>query len=153
MKPQRCALALILLVCVAAARIEPGWSTARPLPEPIQELNAAVLDGKIYIAGGLGKNNAPTTHAYRYDPNTDTWERIADLPDVRHRMPLVVVRDTLYAVGGMGAANPFMGQSTLWAYLRDQNVWSIWLPVITAVLNLTASTRLSWRNTDIGGSE
>jgi len=39
-------------------------------------------------------------------------------------MPLAVVRDTLYAVGGMGAANPFMGQSTLWAYLRDQNVWS-----------------------------
>jgi len=107
---------------VAAARVEPAWSTAHPLPEPLQEFSAAVLDGKVYIAGGLDERSKATAHAYRYDPTTDTWEAIADLPAARHHMPLVVVHDTLYAVGGL-AGSPFQGQSTLWAYSRDLNRW------------------------------
>ena len=122
MKTARRALALILLCCMAAAPIEPAWSTAHPLPEPLQEFSAAVLDGKIYIAGGLDQGSKATTHAYRYDPATDSWERIADLPAARHHMPLAVVHDTLYAVGGL-AGSPFQGQATLWAYSRDLNRW------------------------------
>jgi len=122
MKTARGPLALILLTCLAAARAEPGWSTAHPLPEPLQELSAAVLDGKIYIAGGLDQSAKATTHAYRYDPTADTWERIADLPAARHHMPLAVAHDTLYAVGGL-AGSPFQGQSTLWAYNRELNRW------------------------------
>jgi len=115
-------LALALVACAIAARAEPHWSTAHPLPEPLQEFSAAVLDGKIYIAGGIDQGNKPTTHAYRYDPTTDTWERIGDLPAARHHMPLAVAHDTLYAVGGL-AGNPFQGQSTLWAYRPDLNIW------------------------------
>src|SRR5262245_5785435 len=37
-------LVLTLLIGVAAARVAPGWSTARSLPEPLQEVGAAVLD-------------------------------------------------------------------------------------------------------------
>jgi N-acetylneuraminic acid mutarotase len=39
-------------------------------------LMAAALSNYIYAGGG----NASPTNAYRYDPNTNTWAAIADLP-------------------------------------------------------------------------
>jgi len=41
------------------------WSAGVPLPEPIQELSAAVLHGKIYVAGGIDGSGRPTSAAYR----------------------------------------------------------------------------------------
>ena len=80
------------------------WSTAAPLPEPIQELSAAVLHGKIYIAGGFDRSGKPIAKAFRFDPAANRWERIGDLPAPRHHMPLAVAGDTLYAVGGLAEA-------------------------------------------------
>src|SRR5438876_11807817 len=89
------------------------WSAGVPLPEPIQELSAAVLHGKIYVAGGIDRAGQATAAAFRYDPAANHWERIADLPVPRHHMPLAVVGDTLYAVGGL-AEPSFVPESTLW---------------------------------------
>jgi len=50
------------------------WSAAAPLPEPIQELSAAVLHGKIYVAGGIDRTGRPTAAAFRYDPAANRWE-------------------------------------------------------------------------------
>ena len=72
------------------------WSSAAPLPEPIQELSAAVLRGKIYVAGGIDRTGRPTAATFRYDPAANRWEHIAVLPAPRHHMPLAVVGDTLY---------------------------------------------------------
>src|SRR3989454_768190 len=93
-------LLLVLAVCALAASGSP-WSTAAPIPEPIQETHAAVLHGKIYIAGGIDRADRATAVGYRYDPAANRWERIADLPAPRHHMPLAVAGDTLYAVGGL----------------------------------------------------
>ncbi len=98
------------------------WSTAASLPEPIQELSAAVLHGKIYVAGGIDRRGRPTAAAFRYDPAANRWERIADLPAPRHHMPLAVVGDTLYAVGGL-AEQSFVPEATLWLYREDHNRW------------------------------
>jgi len=86
MKP----LAVVLLACATAVPGDGRWSPAAPLPEPIQELSAAALHGKIYVAGGIDRSNHPTAAAFRYDPGTNGWERIADLPAPRHHMPLAV---------------------------------------------------------------
>src|SRR6266705_3297696 len=56
-----------LTACGLAAS-GPHWSTGAPLPEPIQETHAAVLHGKIYIAGGIDRGDRATAAAYRYDP-------------------------------------------------------------------------------------
>ena len=98
------------------------WSSAAPLPEPIQELSAAVLRGKIYVAGGIDRTGRPTAAAFRYDPAANRWEHIADLPAPRHHMPLAVVGDTLYAVGGL-AEQSFVPESNLWLYREDRNRW------------------------------
>src|SRR2546427_1091371 len=98
------------------------WSPPAPPPEPIQELSAAVLHGKIYIAGGFDRSGKPIAKAFRFDPAADRWERIGDLPAPRHHMPLAVAGDTLYAVGGLAEAT-FVPENTLWIYREDLNRW------------------------------
>jgi N-acetylneuraminic acid mutarotase len=52
------------------------WSMAANYPVANHTLMAATLGGYVYAGGG----NAFPTNAYRYDPNTNTWTAIADLP-------------------------------------------------------------------------
>jgi N-acetylneuraminic acid mutarotase len=52
------------------------WSMAANYPFANHTLMAAALDNYIYAGGG----NASPSNAWRYDPNTDTWTAIADLP-------------------------------------------------------------------------
>src|SRR3989454_2182961 len=75
---------LPLLLGLSVLESDGGWSAAAPLPEPIQELSAAVLHGKIYVAGGLDRTGQATAAAFRYDPAANHWERVADLPAPRH---------------------------------------------------------------------
>src|SRR5688572_15681826 len=97
---------LALVACAGVTVSSAGsWSTAARLPQPLQEMSAAVLRGKIYLAGGINSSNEAAKVAFRYDPGTDRWERIADLPVERHHMPLVVVNDSLYAIGGYEPPN------------------------------------------------
>src|SRR2546428_5341531 len=124
MKP----LAVVLLACATAVPGDGRWSPAAPLPEPIQELSAAALHGKIYVAGGIERSNHPTAAAFRYDAATNRWERIADLPAPRHHMPLAVAGDTLYAVGGLSGQS-FIPERTLWAYREDVNRWETRAPL------------------------
>jgi len=111
-------------LALLAARPAPQsrWSTAARLPEPLLDAHAATLDGKIYVAGGLDSAGRPTRHAYRYDPSTDRWERISDLPAPRHGMPLVVWGDTLYALGGF-SGRELRAERTMWTYRADRDLW------------------------------
>jgi N-acetylneuraminic acid mutarotase len=102
--------------------LDGNWSTAPPLPARVQEMHAAVLGGRIYVAGGFDSTNAATAAAFRFDPLLNSWERIADLPAPRHHMPLAVLGDTLYAVGGL-LSGTFNGAATLWLYREDLNEW------------------------------
>src|ERR1700712_1392260 len=93
-----------LLSLVGLLLIQSGaagsWAPSAPIPERLQEEHGTLLAGKIYIAGGIDSTNQTTKVAYRYDPRRNAWERIADLPEPRHHMPLVVLNDTMYAIGG-----------------------------------------------------
>ena len=106
------ALALTVLTQAGAAAPASHWTTARPLPEPLVDADAAALGGKVYVAGGLDARGLPSARVYRYDPATNSWDRAADLPAARHNMPLVALGDTLYAVGGFSGTS-FHAERTL----------------------------------------
>ncbi|MGV3641493.1 MAG: Kelch repeat-containing protein, partial [Adhaeribacter sp.] len=60
-----------------------GWEMAAPLPEARNHLASAVVAGKIYVLGGQQGHDGPTlevAYAHVYDPATDTWSRLRDLP-------------------------------------------------------------------------
>jgi N-acetylneuraminic acid mutarotase len=99
------------------------WDQVARLPERVQELHGAVLGGRIYVAGGIASGDVTSARAYRYDPVANQWERIADLPSPRHHMPVVVARDSLYAIGGFGPQG-FDAQNNFWLYLEDSNEWT-----------------------------
>ncbi len=82
-----------------------GWQAAAPLPEPRNHLGGAATGGKIYAIGGQtghdgGRSNTPFLHAY--DPATNSWTRLADLPGNRsHFEPGTIVLDgKIIIVGG-----------------------------------------------------
>src|SRR2546421_318844 len=116
------ALALLLAAGTAFVPADGRWTPAAPLPQPMQELSAAALHGRIYVAGGIDRSDHASAAAFRYDPTAHRWARIADLPAPRHHMPLAVVGDTLYAVGGL-TGETFVPENTLWLYREDANRW------------------------------
>src|SRR3954470_16876021 len=99
-----------------------AWSTSAPIPERIQEHHCVLYRGKIYIAGGIDSTGVTTKVAYPFDPKAHVWEKIAALPEPRHHMPLVVLNDTLYAIGGFDELR-FMPKASLWIYREDRNAW------------------------------
>lgn len=61
------------------------WSTAADYPEPVAANACAGIDNKIYCAGGNGNVDTSDTRyelssAYVYDPASDSWSRLPDMP-------------------------------------------------------------------------
>jgi N-acetylneuraminic acid mutarotase len=84
------------------------WSTGAPLTRNGQAYTLAsaangVIDGKIYIAGGLHNNNQdgiePTT-LFVYDPAADTWAELAPMPMGRNHAAGVGYNDKLHVFPG-----------------------------------------------------
>lgn len=64
-------------------RYDPGtntWTSRRQAPHYHRGGAAAVLGGKLYVAGGLGPNFAGVADLDVYDPATNTWRTLAPLP-------------------------------------------------------------------------
>lgn len=60
-----------------------GWKTLASLPNPRNHAGSAVYEGKIYFIGGQhGQDSKLVTQkeADVYDPATNTWTRLADMP-------------------------------------------------------------------------
>jgi hypothetical protein len=67
--------------CISAPGVAEGpWSRGVPMPTARSEIAVTQLDGRIYVAGGIGRLG--TTDAFEvYDPLTNTWRSLAPLPE------------------------------------------------------------------------
>jgi N-acetylneuraminic acid mutarotase len=95
-----------------------GWTLqASHMPFPRLNAGAAVLEGKIYVAGGedQGPSDAPgpSSTVQVYDPSSDSWTTEASMPTGRHVLGAAVVEDKLYAVGGEAPTGTVGQQLTL----------------------------------------
>jgi Kelch motif len=59
----------------------------------------AVFNNKIYYAGGLA-NSAAVPWFDVYDPATNTWAQLPDMPTARDHFHAAVVNGKFYAIGG-----------------------------------------------------
>jgi N-acetylneuraminic acid mutarotase len=58
---------------------------------------SAVIDGKIYVAGG----RPPGGSAFEvYDPATDKWEKLPDMPTQRNHLAMVAMNGKIIVAGG-----------------------------------------------------
>ena len=83
------------------------WELITQLPTKRYAFSTAVVDDKVYIIGGtLSQNNGgpygiSTVEAY--DPQTNTWQRVADMPTPRNYPKAAVVNGIIYVFGGSNA--------------------------------------------------
>ena len=87
-----------------------GWELRTQLSTKRIVFATAVVDNKIYLIGGTLFENVKRGKAVRgpygistvevYDPQTNTWQRVADMPTPRHGAKAAVVNGTIFVFGG-----------------------------------------------------
>ncbi|MCG9133009.1 hypothetical protein J5I95_15135 [Candidatus Poribacteria bacterium] len=103
---------LIMVGTVSASK----WEVISQLPTHRNSFSTAVVDGKIYLIGGTlfeharGVLRDPGPGIWRgpfgmslvevYDPETNTWQRLTDMPTVRAGANTAVVDGKIYVMGG-----------------------------------------------------
>jgi N-acetylneuraminic acid mutarotase len=91
------------LATLAVAAVVASWTAGTPLSEPRSEVAAASLRGTIVVVGGFLENGANSRRVDAYDPATDEWARLPDLPVSVDHAAAASVRGRLVVVGGYGA--------------------------------------------------
>ena len=107
------------------------WISRAPLPTPRQEMPHAVLDGRVYVIGGL--DNVPTgsTVVEAFDPATNSWETRARMPIPLHHHGVSVVGGKLYVLGGY-LRNTFNSTTDFFAYDASTDTWTTLDPMPTS---------------------
>ena len=107
-----------------------GWSLAAPMPFPAGACSSAVINGKIYVAGGIvgevaGSYNGYNTNATAvYDPAVNTWTRLAPIPVGMNHTASATDGTKLYLFGGRSIGNdPDNGYNTVQIYDPASNTW------------------------------
>ncbi|MFI7609191.1 kelch repeat-containing protein [Micromonospora sp. NPDC049366] len=98
-----------------------AWTNLPDYPVLVMDNLVADDDGTVYSVGGNGAEGSLTA-GYVFDPQAETWKRIADLPEPRAAAVGGFVNGRLYAVGGWDTASN--GTSTTYAYDPGTDRWS-----------------------------
>ncbi|MER5603697.1 carboxypeptidase regulatory-like domain-containing protein [Streptomyces sp. NPDC002265] len=103
-----------------------SWSRIADLPQPRNSATGAFVNGTLYVAGGFGYDASgtvgwtPTTYAYH--PDSDSWSRVADLPQALADAAVAVLDGKLYVIGGVtadGSSSP-----AVYRYDPARNTWN-----------------------------
>lgn len=102
------------------------WSTAEPSPINRSEAGNAEVNGKLYVFGGyINSSFQATTRSDVYDPATNTWTQIADLPLPITHAGVAVDGDTIYVAGGyVGDPPSSLSTAKVFKYNVTTNTWS-----------------------------
>ncbi|XP_068730475.1 kelch-like protein 3 [Montipora capricornis] len=88
--------------CKTVERFDPilaTWEEVAAMNEARVNAFGAAMNGKIYIAGGIDKNEVLKSCEV-YDPSTDEWQVMSNLKVCRQAANMVCVQEALYVVGG-----------------------------------------------------
>ena len=104
-------LAVFVLFHVAIENIAAKkWEVVSQLPTGRSSFSTAVVDGKIYLIGGLlfeseKRNTFGLSTVEVYDTKNNSWERLTDMPTPRLQAGAAVVDGKIYVVGGYRVIN------------------------------------------------
>ena len=82
------------------APVAGAWQLGHNSPFAVQQVAAAVLNSRIWVAGGLTDAQDATARTEFYDPTIDTWSPGPPLPIPLHHAMMVTYRNTLVVIGG-----------------------------------------------------
>ena len=116
----------VIVLGGGSAKAEFIWTQKADMPTPRWTQTSAVVNGKIYIIGGL--TSEPEEKALstveEYDPIANTWTRKADMPTARGNMmgSSAVVNGKIYVIGGDD--NVAWGGPIVEEYDPDTDTWT-----------------------------
>jgi len=132
-----CALGAALAISATPAQaqssgpVDPdrvGCIWERHADSPIARFEAGTLpiDGKLYCFGGFfNQAIQASARVDAYDPQTDAWTRMADMPTNVTHCGFVREGRNVWVLGGFVGDNPGTATSEVWIYDIDANAWSV----------------------------
>lgn len=106
----------------AAPARPPAWQARTPAPTSRQEVASTVLDGKVWVIGGLTASGAsPVVEIY--DPAADKWSTGPPLPLAVHHEAATVYRGEIVVLGGFVDAGSLYAQATDRAFALRNGAW------------------------------
>lgn len=110
----------------AASSTPFSWKTVAPSPiERSEGPPSAVVNDKLYVFGGFyNELFQATTRSDVYDPATNKWTRIADMPIAVTHLKAAVDGQTIWFAGGFQGDNPGPAISDVWKYNVTSDTWS-----------------------------
>ena len=101
------------------------WATAAANPQARFEAQGAVVNGKFYVFGGFFNEAVQATkRSDVYEPATNRWTRIKDMPEAITHAGVAVDGNIIYIVGGFSGNHPAPGTNHVWKYNTSTNTWS-----------------------------
>jgi subtilisin family serine protease/N-acetylneuraminic acid mutarotase len=88
------------------------WTEKAPMGETRGWHVTVALDGRLYVFGGASAGGRVRHTAERYDPETDSWTPLADMPAGRYGMAGATDGRYIYLSGGVSQR----GKATFWRY-------------------------------------
>lgn len=116
------------------------WSEREPAPNHHHRAALGVINGKLYVAGGMTKTiRNETTYQYEpepwgeldvYDPATNVWTTKASIPTARWGAAAGVIDGKLFVAGGKGAGHSVLDKMEM--YNPATNSWASRAKMLTA---------------------
>lgn len=122
-----------------------SWETKKPMPTSRRYLEANVVNGKIYVVGGITYEDENNNHQNYtvvnevYDPATDSWTTKRPAPIAVARYASAVVNNKIYIMGGTNASQQLISNQI---YDVGNDTWSLGasLPAYTYYAAAAATT-------------
>lgn len=122
------------------------WEQRADMPTKRGFINVAVVDDKIYVIGGFilleqGLGLPVDRFSKRieeYNPKTNTWRRLPDIPMFKYDFSTVVVDDEIYTIGGYDMDNRHAYLDLVEVYNPIVNRWRPSLPMLTPKVTVAA---------------
>ena len=98
------------------------WTTKAPMPTARGGAAAGVINGVLYVVGGITGGGTTLTSVEAYNPGSNTWAMKAPVPTPGFGMASDVINEILYVAGGATAAGT--GLTSVEAYDPATDTWT-----------------------------
>ncbi len=110
------------------------WLTRASAPSTLYEAQGAAVNGKLYVFGGFytnlnGTTPAATRGAWVYDPGSDRWATLRDIPDAVTHAGVAVDGAAIYVAGGFLGNHPGPQTDHVWRYDTLTDTWTALVPL------------------------
>jgi N-acetylneuraminic acid mutarotase len=98
------------------------WRDGPPMPTPRHHVAAAAVGGKLYVAGGRGTEDLSLRAFERFDPASNTWERLPGIPLGTGDPAVVGARGHVIVISGGDDAKNWITPAT-WSFDPRTSSW------------------------------